>query len=98
MKGFLKKLGKVVAFPVTGPVKLVKKGTEKVKNMYITNIVRHVLTAVAGAGFAVTDEMVAQTISAVTFLVGLGWSIMKSRKDAQMNTMNFVTAPAKRSK
>lgn len=82
MKKFWKTVGKVVAFPVTGPVRLVRKSLEKTTMSAVGSIVRHLLTAAAGAGFVVTDEMVAQFTSAVVFLAGVIWSIANHRRQA----------------
>jgi len=80
VKKFWKRVGKVVALPVTLPVKVVKKGVEKTSMTMVAAVVRHVLTAAGGAGYMASDETVSQASSAVLFLVGLVWSIIQKRR------------------
>ena len=79
--GVFKTIGKVVAAPVVLPAKAIKNGTEKlVIKKVITSLVRHGLTAIGGAGVAMSDNEVETIVSALMLLAGLAHSIYEKRK------------------
>ena len=43
-------------------------------------LVRHALTAAAGAGFVVSDDLQAQIVSALVGLATVGWSFYQKKK------------------
>ena len=83
--GWLKKVGRVVATPVTAPVKAIRKGAEKTMQTVIAGLVRHALTALGGglvASGALSGDEMNQAIGAITTLVGIAWSVFAKRKTA----------------
>lgn len=43
-------------------------------------LVRHALTAAAGAGFIVSDDLQAQIVSVLVGLATVGWSLYQKKK------------------
>ena len=82
-----KAIGRVLVFPVTGPVRLAKKAAgkaaEKTSLKIIQTVVRQLLTLVGGTGFIASDDTVAQVASAVAVLISVGWSVINARREAR---------------
>jgi hypothetical protein len=83
---WLKTVGKVIAFPVTGPVKLVRKGVEKTSMKIIATVVRQLLTIAGGTGFVVSDQMVGEVASAAAVIISVVWGIVNARREAGNRT------------
>lgn len=75
--GWLKRVGRIVAMPVTAPAAAVKKGVEKTMLTAILGIVRHLLTW--GGGFLWTGDDLTQFVGAAMSIVGLVWSLLQKR-------------------
>jgi hypothetical protein len=83
MRKFWKKVGKVIAFPITAPVKLAKKGTERVAMGIVATLVRQALTMAGGSAFVATDDTVTQIVSAIGVIGSVIWSVWNARKQAK---------------
>lgn len=83
MKGFgwLKRVGKVVAKPVTVPAAAIKHGMEKTMTAAIMGIIRHVLTF--GGGYLWAGEDLNAFVGAAATIIGLIWSLIEKRKTAR---------------
>lgn len=83
--GALRRVGQVVAFPVTGSVKAiraVRTGAQQRMQQAILGVVRHVLTTVGGglvSGGLLNSDELTQAIGAVLTLVGIAWSVISKR-------------------
>ena len=78
--GWLKKVGRVVAMPVTAPVKAIRKGAEKTMTAAILGIIRHALTF--GGGYLWSGDDLNNFVAAAATIVGLVWSLIEKRKTA----------------
>lgn len=81
IKTFFKKAGKVIAAPVTAPVKLAKKGADRIMHAAILGVIRHVLTFAGGALSFTGDDLTA-FVGAASTLIGLCWSLIEKKKAA----------------
>ena len=84
-KSVMGKIGKVVAFPVVAPIKIIQIGVKKTMKDAIFGIVRHVLTTLGGglvASGALSGDDLNAAIGAVLTLGGVIWSVINKRKAA----------------
>ena len=82
---FFKKAGRILAMPVTAPVKLAKQGAEKTMQVMVAGIVRHVLTTIGGgliASGTLSHDELSTAIGAISTLIGVAWSVLGKRKTA----------------
>lgn len=78
-----KKLGRILAKPVTVPANLVKKGVRHTMIGTIAKLAaRHLLTFIGGAGVAASDSEIGQVASALATIVGIVWSVIEKRRAA----------------
>lgn len=85
MKSFLRKLGRVVAAPVTLPIKAMKKAKENTMQAIVLGIARHALTAIGGS--LVTTGYVGSSdaellVGSLMAIVGIVMSVINKRKGA----------------
>lgn len=82
----VQRVGRVVATPVTAPVKAIQRGAANIMQAAITGVIRHLLTTVGGglvaSGILSGDEL-SQAIGAITTLIGIAWSVLSKRKAAK---------------
>ena len=76
--GWIATVGKIAAWPVVAPAKLVKKGAEKTMQAAILGILRHALTF-AGGLLWTGDDLAAFTGAAMT-IIGLVWSVIEKKR------------------
>lgn len=85
--GFWGNVGKVIAFPVTGPAKLAKKATDKVAEKtamkILQTVVRQLMTVLGGAGYVAADDDVTAVASALAVLLSVAWSLWNARREAK---------------
>ena len=82
MKGFFKKIGRIVLSPVT----FAKRKVEKTMAQAIMGIIRHVLTAFGGglvANGTITDGDFQAGLGAILTIAGIVWSVI-SKKQASV--------------
>lgn len=83
-KKVFKKVGKVVALPVTLPAKGIRKGKEKVERYMIFSLIRH---ALSGVGLILVDrglsnpDQINELVGAVLTVIGIIWSIYNGKKN-----------------
>ena len=79
----LKKVGKIVAKPVTWPVELAQKGAEVATMKIIMGILRHALTTGGGALVAdgtLTGDDLTQAVGAIMTIVGIVASVVAKKR------------------
>ena len=78
-----KTIGRVIAIPVTAPVKVVTRGAQKTMQAAIMGVIRHILTTVGGGlvvSGALSGDELNQAIGAIVTLAGIAWSVISKRK------------------
>jgi outer membrane murein-binding lipoprotein Lpp len=86
MKKVLKKVGKVVAYPVTAPVKLAKKGVEKTMTEALKGVIRTLVAAAFGGmvvSGALSQSQVDEIAGAIGTLLIIAWSVRDKLKAQQ---------------
>lgn len=82
---WLKKVGRVLAAPVTYPVRAVQRKVERTMQAAIAGVVRHLITTVGGAlvtsGVLSADDL-STLAGAGAIVVGVVWSLLNKKAAA----------------
>jgi hypothetical protein len=83
LKRFFRRVGKVVAYPVTKPISFVHDKLEDAMLDGIKGIIRHVITTLAGSLIAngvITESDLQAIIGGVLVLISVIWSWVSKKK------------------
>jgi hypothetical protein len=78
-----KKMGKVIAYPVTKPIEILKERGKRQMKEILQGLIRHVLTTVGGglvASGAIGSSDLEAIIGGVLALFGIIWSVISKKK------------------